>query len=862
MAAPDASKFTTSDQIFSASHTLPQIRSIHKALHVEIEDKASRLRTRVGGSYRDLLGTADTIVQMRNDNDAVQELLGNMGWRCGRAVVSTKVAGMAKFVEKERKSDIAEAARQRLLDGCLLVVGRLLRGRGELDESIKTGDRLVLTAKVWVLSRLLVKSLGTEFPNDEARQAADAAKKKLDSLRRRLKRTLEKTMEKAGADSDRDDVLKALAAHSLANSSGAKDTLRHFFEVRFKALAVALDSEEDERVGSSEDVIQSLTLYARTLLDVQALVPNKLSQALNALTKKPLLEDASLQKLEGLRLDIFERWCGEEIQYFTPFIRHDDLDGTQAREMFDSWVEKGQEVLLRGLNKTLETMQDFKSITELRTTLLQLWIREGSKVRGIDPEEMQNSLRKAVNAQMLAVLDSKVTKLHIVGSEIKATLESWKDGTTGKVPGLWDEEGYEDALSSGARPFLQEVASRFYGRSDAVSKAINCYYPWFHIIDDVKEVVGQLEKQRWDNDFDEIEDEETIEARQQLLSKDDPKMLQQKLDISLDASFESLEKEMQQLWDGKSESGSSSAIAMYLVRVLRDIRRQLPQRDTIKNFGLSMVPALHQTIVLSASESPVDEFVTAGLSVRIAIGRPLWEGNPALPNQPSPETFQFLHSLLLSLSAAGVDLWTAAALAALKKHVSRRLCEAWNQELQSIVFDREVNEEKEETEQGEEKEEEKPKEENEEKETKPEEANGEEEKEPKEDTEKEAEPKEDGQGENDGDAKEEIEEKGEAVNDEKEKEAVDDEKGKEAEKEENDTSNNDQLRDLCVQWLFDISLLRLSVGNEAGETGDEFQKLEDAVYDRTGLEDSSRQHVGKAAKHFWSRTSLLFGLLA
>ncbi|KAL7930484.1 hypothetical protein V8C35DRAFT_312779 [Trichoderma chlorosporum] len=851
MATPDASKFTTSDQIFSASHTLPQIRSIHKALHVEIEDKASRLRTRVGGSYRDLLGTADTIVQMRNDNDAVQELLGNMGWRCGRAVVSTKVAGMAKFVEKEGKSDIAEAARQRLLDGCLLVVGRLLRGRGELDESIRTGDRLVLAAKVWVLSRLLVKSLGNEFANDEAQQAADAAKKKLDSLRRRLKRTLEKTMEKAGADSDRDDVLKALAAHSLANSSGGKDTLRHFFEVRFKALVVALDSEEDERVGISDDVIQSLKLYARTLLDVQALVPNKLSQALNALTKKPLLEDASLQKLEGLRLDIFERWCGEEIQYFTPFIRHDDLDGTQARDMFDSWVEKGQQVLLRGLNKTLEAMHDFKSITELRTSLLQLWIREGSKVRGIDPEEMQNNLRKAVNAQMLAVLESKVAKLHIVGSEIKATLESWKDGATGKLPGLWDEEGYEDALSSGARPFLQEVASRFYGRSDAVSKALNCYYSWFHIIDDVKEVVGQLEKQRWDNDFDEIEDEETIEIRQQLLSKDDPKMLQQKLDTSLDASFEALEKEMRQLWDSKSESGSSSAIAIYLIRVLRDIRRQLPQRDTVKGFGLGMVPALHQRIVLSVSESPVDEFVTAGLSVRIAIGRPLWDGNPALPNQPSPETFQFLHSLLLSLSAAGVDLWTAAALAALKKHVSQRICEAWTQELQSLVFDKEVKEEEEVARL----EAEGPKEENEKEAKEPEEANGEKGEGSQEPAEEEAEPKEDGQGGNDG----EVEEKVEA---EEKEEGIKDEKSKEAEKEEVNTSGDNQLRDLCIQWLFDIALLRLSVGNEAGETTSEFQKLEDAVYERSGLEDNSRQHVGKAAKHFWTRTSLLFGLLA
>ncbi|PNP38050.1 hypothetical protein TGAMA5MH_10149 [Trichoderma gamsii] len=839
MATPDATKFTTSDQIFSANHTLPQIRSIHKALHVEIEDKASRLRTRVGGSYRDLLGTADTIVQMRSDNDAVQELLGNMGWRCGRAVVSTKVAGLAKFVRKEQKSEVAESARRRLLDGCLLLVGRLLRGRGELDESVRIGDRLVLAAKVWVLSRLLVNSLGNEFPSDEARQAADASKKKLDNLRRRLRTTLEKTMEKAGPDSDRDDVLKALAAHSLANSSGTKDTLRHFLEVRFKAIAVALDyEEEDGRARSPDDVIQSLRLYARTLLDVQAFVPNKLSQALNALTKKPLLEDASLQNLEGLRLDIFERWCGEEIQYYTPFIRHDDLDGTQARAMFDSWIEKGEHALLDGLKKILEPIHDFKSITELRTNLLQLWIREGSKVRGIDPEEMQNNLRKTINAQMLAVLDTKVSKLRLVGSEVKATLESWKDGVTGKLPGLWDEEGYEDALAIGARPFLQEVASRFYGRSDAVSKALNCYSSWFHIIDDVKEVVGQLEKQRWDNDYDEIEDEETIEARQQLLSKDDPKMLQQKLDDSLDASFESLGKELQQLWDSKSESSSRSDVAMYLVRVLRDIRRQLPQRDNLKSFGLDMVPTLHQTIIASTSASSVDEFVQTGLSGRVAIGRPLWEGDPALPNQPSPQTFQFLHSLLLSLSDAGVDLWTAAAMSALKKHVGQRLCEAWSQELESLQFNEEVKEVNKDAEEV----------------TESQDENEKEAKEQQVDTEQDSETKEEEkQEESDGEKKEDDGEREEPGSSEKEQEV---------EKEVGSPSGNEQLRDLCIQWLFDISLLRLSIGNIAGDTAQEFQKLEDAVYERTGLEDASRQHVGKAAKSFWGRTSLLFGLLA
>ena len=89
MATPDLSTLTSSAQIFSSNYTLPQIRAIHKSLHVEIDEKASRLRTQVGSSYRDLLGTADTIVQMRKDNDAVQGVLGRMGGRCGRGVVGS-----------------------------------------------------------------------------------------------------------------------------------------------------------------------------------------------------------------------------------------------------------------------------------------------------------------------------------------------------------------------------------------------------------------------------------------------------------------------------------------------------------------------------------------------------------------------------------------------------------------------------------------------------------------------------------------------------------------------------------------------------------------------------------------------------
>ncbi|KAK5989182.1 hypothetical protein PT974_10682 [Cladobotryum mycophilum] len=815
MAATDPTKFTSSDQIFSANHTLPQIRSIHKALHVEIEDKAGRLRTQVGSSYRDLLGTADTIVQMRGDNDAVQDLLGKMGWRCGRTVVSTKATGLAKFMSKEKKSDVADAARQKLLDSCFLVVGRILKGKGQLDNGVTTGDGLVLATKVWVLSRLLVKSLGTEFSNEEARQAVETARKTLDSLRRRLRRALEKTLGKVSQDSDREDILKALCAHSLVNSSGAKDALRYFLEVRGKAMTLGM--EESGYVRTADDVIQALKLYTRTLLDVQALVPGKLSQTLQGLTKNPLLEDTSLQQLEGLRLDIFERWCSEEIQYFTPFIRHDDLEGKQAREALTDWSEKGGDVLLEGLNKTLAHMADFKSIMELRTSVIQLWIREGGKVRGFDPQDTQDSLREVFNSRMLAVLETKVSKLHIVGSEVKATLEGWQKGTTGKLPGLWEEDGYHEALSRGAASFIQEVASRFYGRSDAVSKAINCYSSWFHVIHVVKDVVESLKKQRWDNDYDEIEDEETIEARQQLLSKDDPNMLQDKLDTTLDTSFKALEDEIRKLWEDRADGDKNGEVAMYLVRVLRDIRRQLPKRETIGKFGLVMVPSMHRKIAMCVSTPPATQFATTSLSKRTVVGRPLWEGVPALPNQPSSEVFQFLHGLSRAMADAGVDLWTSAAAAALKQYVSEQLCQVWNKELEALSSTSGViePEKKEEEKQGGEK-----SDENEE--------NG------------------------DNEEKDENEEKGEnEAKDEREDEKVED-----------SSLTIEQAQEICTQWLFDISLLQCSIGSGSGEAADVLEKLEEAVFKKSGLEDQSRQRIGKAARGFWNRTNLLFGLLA
>lgn len=857
---PDLSTLTSSSQIFSAaagtpSYTLPQIRSLHKHIHVAIDDKQARLRTQVGGSYRELLGTADAIVRMRGEVDDAQGVLGRMGARCGRAVVGAKVAGLGRFAaerdglreDRSGKRSSGDAARVKILAGCVLVLGGLLQqqqGRAGLQD----GDRLVTATKVLVLGSLLVKSFEDEKPGAEVRAALGASTKSLEKLRRRLLRSIDKALETVGENTSRELLLKALCAHSLATGTGTRDVIRHFLDVRGSAMASVFDVEEHR---SSLDVVKGLELYTKTVLDVQYLVPNRLTEVLSSLKKETLLSDASLRGLESLRLDIYERWCGDEITDYKPSMRHDDLDGKQAVDMLTKWSAKGSEVLLQGLEKTLERTTEFKAITELRTEVLQLWIRDGGKARGSDPSVMLGKLRETINAHVAGVLHGKVHKLRLVGSEVAATLDVWRTGVTDAQPSLWDTGSLDMELHHGAGPFALDVINRLYGRSDAVARAVTGYKSWAQVIDDVEGVVEQLKKQRWDNDVDEVEDEETIDQRQQALSRDDPAKLQDRLHGALDKAFRDLDEHLSKLWDANKEGENAGRIAMYLLRILRDIRARLPKLESVKGFGLGMVESLQEATAANVAAAPVESFAGGVLAKRKVVGRSLWEGDPELPTSPSACVFRLLRDLTMAMGDAGTDLWSPAAVAVLRKHVSKELSGRWAAALDAHLAEGEVKPVKEkptaEVGGGKVEDEVKP-------DTTEESGDKAEDEEPAEPAEASKADKEDGEETADNTKADEKPDAKEEVTEETTTE-------KKAEAAAESAAAEKLRRDVLVQWLFDIAVLRLSVST--AETSDEFTKLEEAVWKKTDPEGTSaQQRLGKASQEYWKRASLLFGLLS
>lgn len=361
--------------------------------------------------------------------------------------------------------------------------------------------------------------------------------------------------------------------------------------------------------------------------------------------------------------------------------------------------------------------------------------------------------------------------------------------------------------------------ARLYGRNDAVSKAVNCYESWHQVVKEVDERVKVLRKQRWDNDADEIEDEETIEQRQQILSSEDPQTLQDQLSKSLETAFRELDEQVSGLWKSQqADDQKRGHVAMYLARVLRDVRSRLPDEvKTAKTLGASLIPQLHEVIVKTVVAAPLEDFTKKALARTSVVGRSLWEGeDPALPSMPSAGVFTLLRALVASMGDAGLDLWSPTAVVALKSYLRGQLREAWLEAANQHNSSEGKLEEKKSAESAEEE--------------KPERSEG-------------------------ADADEEDE--GAKGDEEKAASTEDDQAADKTH------VSAEQRKELFTQWLYDVLFLQGSLGSANGASKDELKDLEDAMYKQTELaNDAARKQMSKSAQEYWKRTSLLFGLLA
>ncbi|KAJ6042723.1 uncharacterized protein N7446_013789 [Penicillium canescens] len=618
--APDPQSLKSWHDAFQ--YPIPTVRRVEQELRRDIASNKEKLRALVGMRYRDLVGTAETIVAMNRDIQDVETVLADVGRRCNPRLVERKHvhARQIKSGDVEKNADKhAFGAQLALLHRCTTSITRLLRRRASL----------LLISKILVVSRLLHKTLSQ---HESVPPFLDDLRNQLAPLWRTLLKRIEKRLASTGATED--DIIESLAAYCLATSSSSDDAIHHFHQVRLDVIASQLDL-------SRENIPKALQLFVRTLQTSKVLRHRQFSEVLSKLKARPILADPEIRSLDGLEVEVLGRWVAPVVKNFTPWIKLSELNRTDGIDSIKEWSLQAFEKFAEGCQKDLAHSNDFSELLSLRAST-----------------ESGRGRRQSL--------------FHCLGLG-KKEHES--------VRSLWDGDLIVAEYSNGAQTFKQTVADRLLGRDEDVSTVLVTYKAWLTSIQEVNESIDSLRRMRWTDILvgGEVEDEDIdITPR---LNEDDPRLLSDALHSAVRESFNNLQTSFSSAFKSFGSSHSSEK-ATFLLRLIRLVRRDIPARFVAGDFVFSsdIVPELQKLLASEAVAKtgslkmlPSSKTHPQTGKAKMVPGRSLWEGNPAVPVQPSASTFKFLRRLTSTMDTCGSDLWDPSTVQALKQALKKEL---------------------------------------------------------------------------------------------------------------------------------------------------------------------------------------------
>ncbi|KAL0262685.1 hypothetical protein SLS55_001655 [Diplodia seriata] len=664
-AAADPRSFASADDAFQ--YPVPVVRKLEQQLRHNADENREKLRSLVGASYRDLLGTAERIIEMDRQMQHVESTLGVIGQRCNSRRVDSITKNYRGLAQHSRSLDAERfsfAAQLALLQTCPTVIRRTL----------KKGSTL-LAAKILVISRLLHKNLSN---TSDATPFVDSLKNQLASLRRKLLHTIDTQFSRFNSETH--DVLESMCAFSLATSSAPSDVLRHFHHVRLESMTRLVD----EGRTSQEHLPRALKLYVRTLVDTQTIFPKRLADALARLKARPLLQDPEIQAIAELNLDVHERWIAGEVRNFTPWPRHDELSKPDAEKLLKAWAKQAVKAFLDSTRGVLAEHDDPKTVLHVRREMLETWLSSTNRGLGVDPSSVLDDIRTVLNERLRTLLTERASRLNLVTSDLSRILDSCTGDSGHQAVSLWDPSTAYIDTSNGAPAFKRAIIERSHGLDDSLLQLIASYDLWAGSLEGAYSVIKEMKDTRWDDDLDadDEDDDFELESKQALLSEDDPRSLEDSLKEALSTAFADLQKDVDALVSKTLQDPDLAAPkTILLTRALREVSQRLTALSATNRrivvastvFPPSVTRPLHISIAQLVSRSPLAAYADAAKKLarsRRARARALWEGNPPLPVQPSVSAFKYLCALHREMWTRGGDLWSPGAVDVLKKEVA------------------------------------------------------------------------------------------------------------------------------------------------------------------------------------------------
>ncbi|CAG8896592.1 unnamed protein product [Penicillium egyptiacum] len=658
--APDPSSLKSWQDAFQ--YPIPTVRRVEQELRRDISSNKEKLRALVGTRYRDLVGTAETIVAMNRDIQDVESILADVGRRCNPRLIERKHVHVQQIKTGDAEKDAAKhafGAQLSLLHRCTTSISRLLRRRSSL----------LLVAKILVVSRLLHNTLSK---HESLPPFLDDLWNQLASLRQTLFKRINKRLVSTSATED--TIIESLAAYCLATSSSSDDAIHHFHRVRLDIIVSQLDV-------SRENIPRALQLFVRTLQASKVLHSHRFSDVLLKLKARPLLADPDIESLDGLEVEVLGRWVVPDVKNFTPWIKLSELNRTQGVESIKEWSLQAFNKFSKGCQKSLAHSTDFTELLSLRTETLELWLTSWGSTVIHGSVDVLTSLRNIFNDQLARVLNVQAQSLGEVGAQVSSILSDWENTDHNSVGSLWDADLITAEYTNGAQVFKQTVADRLLGRDEDVSTVLTKYQAWLASIQQVNESIDSLRRTRWTDILvgGEVEDEDIdITPR---LNEDDPRHLSDSLHFAVHEAFGSFQTSFSSAFNSFNSSHSSEKAA-FLLRLIRLVRRDIPAGFVSGDFAFSseIVPGLQKLLATevvaktgSLSLIPSSNTNPQTAKIKTVPGRSLWEGEPAIPVQPSALSFKLLRRLTSFMDSCGLDLWDPSTVQALKQELKTKL---------------------------------------------------------------------------------------------------------------------------------------------------------------------------------------------
>jgi DNA-binding protein YbaB len=591
-----------------------------------------------------------------------------------------------------------------------------------------------------------------------------------------------------------DSIVESLAAYCLAMTSSSDDAIHHFHQVRLNVIV-------NQLALSRGNIPKALRLFGCTLQTSKVLRSRQFSDVLSKLKSRPILSDPEIRALDGLEIEVLGRWAVPGVKNFTPWIKLSEMSRSEGVGSIKEWSLQAFDKVAEGCQKSLAHSNDFTELLSLRADTVELWLSSwGSTIthRSVDVLER---LRNIFNDHLKRILIAQVQNIDEVADQISSAISTWDTTEHEAVGSLWDPDLTNADFSNGAGAFKQTVADRLLGRDKDVSTVLQNYKAWLASIQETNESIDSLRRLKWTDILvgGEVEDED-VDINPQL-NEDDPSFLSDALHSAVRQALDGLNSSVGDVFKTFGPSHASQK-AVFLLRVIRLVRRDIPTHFLAKDFTFSseVVPKLQELLAAeivaqNGSLSLIPSFKSHPETgkPKVVPGRTLWEGEPPVPVQPSPGTFKYLRRLTATMDENGSDLWDPSTVKVLKEALQRHLENALGSALEELEAWKPEN--------------------------------------------KDAKPAQNG------------EEKGNDSSTETETET--------AEPNSPSPSHTELLRDWKVQLFFDTMYLANMLGDTTQLAG-----VADRVQKSAAPSAEAVKAVRKFALEYWKRTEMLFGLLA